>query len=60
MLFQGSILYMYESLGLIYVKKDLLVLKLMGRVALGMSEDSRLLKYVLLKPNINATSDITT
>lgn len=51
---------MYESLGLIYVKKDLLVLKLMGRVALGMSEDSRLLKYVLLKPNINATSDITT
>jgi len=41
MLFQGSILYIYESLGLIYVKKDLLVLKLMGRVALGMSEDSR-------------------
>lgn len=41
MLFQGSILYIYESLYLIYVKKDALVLKLMGRVALGLSEDPR-------------------
>jgi hypothetical protein len=50
MLFQGSILYIYESLGLIYVKKDLLVLKLMGRVALGMSEDSRCWSMSFLNP----------